>query len=269
MTFSYFGPDDRQLFGALSRTKRLKARSASVLLCNPFGEEAVRAHRSYRVLATQLAQLGFDVLRFDYSGTGDSMGDAVDASVEDWLADIDHAGAELRASTNGRAVVAVGLRLGGTLAALASSRRGMKLRHLVLWDPVVSGAAYVRALRDAHDEYMRSELGAAAWARRSPQRPEMPSEALGMPISSRLLAELESIDLTKEESLAEQITVVSTSGDEPQLDALRGRLTALRNTKWLSLTSRTPWNSDAVLNSQVVPMDIIERIIARIEESCP
>jgi pimeloyl-ACP methyl ester carboxylesterase len=267
--FSYFGPEGRKLLGTLSRTKRLKARGAAVLLCNPLGEEAVRAHRSYRVLATQLAQLGYDVLRFDYGNTGDSMGESADASIDGWLTDIDRAGAELRSATNGRPLVAVGLRFGATLAALAAARRNLRLRHLALWDPVVDGSAYLRALGDAHDEYMGAEVGDAAWSRRAPARTETPSEALGMPISATLAAELRGIDLTKEPLQAEHVTVVSTSTDEPRLDALRSQVSARRNVAWLPVTSRTPWNSDAVLNSQVVPMDIIERLIARIEECSP
>jgi pimeloyl-ACP methyl ester carboxylesterase len=267
--FSYFGPPERKLLGTLARTKRLKARGAAVLLCNPLGEEAVRAHRSYRVLATQLAQLGYDVLRFDYGNTGDSMGESEGASVDGWLTDIERASAQLRSATNGRPLVVVGLRFGATLAALAAARRNLKLRHLALWDPVIDGTAYLRALGDAHDEYMRGEVGDATWSRRAPRRTETPSEALGMPISATLASELRGIDLTKETLQAEQITVVSTSTDEPRLDALRDRLSAQRNATWLPVTSRTPWNSDAVLNSQVVPMDILERLIARIEESCP
>src|SRR5262249_23612523 len=49
----YFGAQ-HQLLGALHRPQRLRPRSTAVLLCNPFGEEASRAHRMFRVLATQL-----------------------------------------------------------------------------------------------------------------------------------------------------------------------------------------------------------------------
>ena len=69
----YFGAS-QQLLGAFHVAQRLQPRSTAVLLCNPFGEEASRSHRTFRVLATQLERTGFSVLRFDYSGTGDSLG---------------------------------------------------------------------------------------------------------------------------------------------------------------------------------------------------
>src|SRR5882757_6389331 len=51
VSIEYFGAK-QQLLGSLHQPQRLRARSTAVLLCNPFGEEAARAHRSYRVLAT-------------------------------------------------------------------------------------------------------------------------------------------------------------------------------------------------------------------------
>jgi uncharacterized protein len=100
-----------------------------VLLCNPFGEEAARAHRIYRVLATQLERSGYSVLRFDYSGTGDSMGESGDVSVIGWLDDIALAANELTLAVGARKLVAIGLRLGGTLAALAALRGKVHLRQ--------------------------------------------------------------------------------------------------------------------------------------------
>jgi pimeloyl-ACP methyl ester carboxylesterase len=269
MTFAYFGDPDRQLFGSLTRTQRLARRSAAVLLCNPFGEEAVRAHRSYRVLAAQLARQGYDVLRFDFSHTGDSMGDAENGSVEKWLGDVASAHAWLRETTDGRQVVAVGLRFGATLAALTTSRHELKLRHLVLWDPVVKGADYLAGLRAAHEDYMRAELSPASLRRRTPPPSEAPTEVLGTPISVKLAAEMASIDLTTEDVRAEQITILDTASD-PMLDRLR--MTPLgqdARARWLTVASRTPWNTEVALNAQLVPMDILERIIDRIQTVSP
>lgn len=237
-----------------------------MLLCNPFGEEAARAHRIYRVLAQQLERLGYAVLRFDYGGTGDSLGDSTDARVDDWLRDVAVAAEELLAASGAKKLVAVGLRLGGTLAALATSRGELRLRHLVLWDPVVDGAAYLRELASMHRSYMRQEMGAMEWQDRLQVSADgVPTEALGSPISSSLAAELGAIDLAAEELRTEHVTVIRTRDG---LGRLRERLEG-PTCRWIELPSSAAWNSDAALNATVVPMDIVQAVVARIEELSP
>jgi pimeloyl-ACP methyl ester carboxylesterase len=261
----YFGPDARRLLGALHSPQRLRPRSAAVLLCNPFGEEAARAHRSFRVLANQLERLGYPVLRFDYGGTGDSMGESDDVSLDGWLADVGHAADELAAASGGKKLVAVGLRLGATLAALATARGRLRPRHLVLWDPVVDGGGYLRELSAMHASYMRSEMGAAGWQDRRRAAAGVPTEALGSPISAAFARELGALDLAAEELRSDHVTVVRTrEGDEAE--RLRGKLAAAA---WIDLPASVSWNSDVALNSQVVPMDVVQAIVGRIEELSP
>jgi pimeloyl-ACP methyl ester carboxylesterase len=260
----HFGPTDRRMLGTTHAPQRLRPRSAAVLLCNPLGEEAARAHRIYRVLATQLERAGFHVLRFDYGGTGDSMGESEDVSVAGWVADIGTAAEQLLATSGARKLVAIGLRLGGTLAALATSRGGLRLRHLVLWDPVVDGAAYLRELAAHHRRYMKLEMGADAWRDRlAVDGSGVPAEALGTPIRPAFAAELSAIDLGAEELRTDHVTVISTGGD--------GASERLRrpSTHWIDLTSSEAWNSDAALNAAVVPMDVVQAIVARVEELSP
>ena len=193
-----------------------------MVLCNPFGEEALRAHRIYRVLATQLERAGYAALRFDYQGTGDSLGDDLDATLDRWLADVATAGDELRARSGAKGLVIVGLRLGATLAALATSRGLLRPRHLILWDPIVDGAAYVRDLTTAHRSYMNGELD--GWIdRRTVSAGGAPSEAIGAAISPALGAQLGAIDLAAEPITAELITVISTNRG-PGIDRLGARL---------------------------------------------
>ncbi|HEY5089012.1 MAG TPA: alpha/beta hydrolase, partial [Polyangia bacterium] len=90
-----------------------------MILCNPIGDDLIRAHRAFRHLAEALANSGFPVLRFDFDGTGDSAGDERDPDrVATWRADIKRAAAELRARSGVQALALVGLKLGATLATL-------------------------------------------------------------------------------------------------------------------------------------------------------
>lgn len=137
----FFGSGAAPLYGVL-HPARGTARRGGVLLCYPFGQEYMRAHRAFRQLALLLSGKGFHVLRFDYRGTGDSAGDLDEGVLAGgWLDDIDLAVEELRESAGVDDVSIVGLRLGALLAAEACRRR-TDISRLVLWDPVVSGAEY-------------------------------------------------------------------------------------------------------------------------------
>jgi hypothetical protein len=256
VSIGYF--DGQRLLGSLHAAPR--ARDAA-LLCNPFGEEAARSHRTFRVLATQLERVGISAMRFDYGATGDSRGDGAGASIAGWLADIATAAEHLRRETGARRLVLVGLRFGATLAALAS--KSVVPRQLVMWDPVIDGRAYLDELAAQHRSYMHEELG-PAWRERPLVRDNnTPTEALGTPISAALAAELAAIDLAAA-PIVSRCTVVTTK-PAPGSERLRAHLA--RSAQWIELSDTTTWNSDAALNAMVVPMSIVQAIVARIEQS--
>jgi pimeloyl-ACP methyl ester carboxylesterase len=128
---------------------RGRRRRAGVVLCRPMGYEALCSYRLYTRLASVLANAGFDVLRFDYHGTGDSAGDdADDARVQAWIDSIKAANLELRRLADTDKMGLFGLRLGGTLALEAALRMG-GVDDLVLWAPCASGRAFAREMRAA------------------------------------------------------------------------------------------------------------------------
>jgi uncharacterized protein len=149
----FFGSPERQLFGCFHTPAGARADAVAVL-CPPFGQEYIRAHRAFVQLAARLCRRGVPVLRFDYYGTGDSAGDSADANVDGWLADIALAAAEARRLANTTHLSLIGLRFGALLAALHAARDGA-VDSIVLWDPVVSGTAYVRQLRAMHRQEVR------------------------------------------------------------------------------------------------------------------
>jgi len=144
----FFGPPDRPLFGWLHRAHTTdREPRLGMVICNPFGYEAICAHRSLRRFAEDAACLGVPSLRFDYDGTGDTFGDGLEADrVATWVASIHHAIAYLANMCGTREVVLFGVRMGATLATLAAAERG-DVAGIVAIAPVVSGRTYVRELR--------------------------------------------------------------------------------------------------------------------------
>ena len=267
MKVFHFGHTAQPLLGALHVPQRLRSHPAAILLCNPFGEEAARAHRIYRVLATQLERAGYVVLRFDYRGTGDSMGDGRDTSVAGWVDDIALATAELLRAARARHVVAIGLRLGGTLAALAASSGRLRLRHLIMWDPVIDGAAYLDELTAQHRAYTRDEMG-GSWQDRLVVTDGVPIEVLGTPVGARLGGELAAIDLHATELAADTVTVISTTSSTATT-RLRAQMSASPWVRWIDLPASSVWNSDAALNAAVVPMEAVQTVVSRVQEVTP
>jgi uncharacterized protein len=267
LSIRFFEARGRDLLAAAHIPSRLHPRSAAVLLCNPFGEEAARAHRLYRVMARKLEEAGYAAMRFDYAGTGDSGGDIADFGVEDWLQDIAAAAELLRRESGVQRIALVGLRLGGTLAALCAQRGLLRAAHLMLWDPVVDGAEYLRELGRAHRAYMQAELGRPAAIADGDDGAQL-QEALGTPISARLHAELVAIDLAKEAPTAAMTTVLRTQRT-PSMDRLRTAWLEGPRMHWIDLDGSSGWNSDAALNNAVVPMNEMLALISRIETCHP
>lgn len=61
------GPPQHQLLGFFHLGEPGRVRPAAVSLCNPFGQEAIRAQRTFRVLAERQTRAGMPALRTRHS----------------------------------------------------------------------------------------------------------------------------------------------------------------------------------------------------------
>ena len=181
-----FAAGGRELAGVLHPGSR----DTGVLICSPFGQEAVRVQRLQRVLAERLATKGHSVLRFDWFATGESMGEDGEGELRGWQDDLLAADARLRAS-GCATVLWFGIRLGATLAALAAAGARPAPRGLILWEPVLDGAAYLRELRADHERALAFSYGPL---RRDPGIDHGPEDqAIGFAIGSALRQQLDTL----------------------------------------------------------------------------
>ena len=143
----FIGPATRPLFAWHHPPPPHARLRAGIVLCPALGYEYMSAFRTWRVMAGRLAALGFDTLRFDYDGSGNSAGDDADPDrVAAWLRSVAVAMAEVRRLSGSTTLALVGLRAGGILALRAAAAAG-GVDRLVLWGAPPSGRAYVRELK--------------------------------------------------------------------------------------------------------------------------
>ncbi len=239
----WFGPDDRPLLGWLHLPADGMARGG-VVLCQPLGIEAICVYFSYRMLADRLAQLGLAVLRFDYDGTGDSVGAETDPDrLESWLASLTLATDRLAATGVG-AVGMVGIRMGALLAATEAVRRG-GVDRLVLWDPCLSGRAFLREQR-----FLR------LLATEGDGKEDTAVEAPGIRFEAETVKELGDLDMTRTEGPLAARTLVLAPPGRSHPRRLEARL-AGTPVEWQEATGQ-----EDLLDSQLqeTPFDTIERV---------
>jgi pimeloyl-ACP methyl ester carboxylesterase len=260
----YFGSAGRPLFGVYNPPAGSTQAALGVVLCNPIGDDLIRAHRAFRHLAEGLAAAGFPVLRFDFDGTGDSGGDERDpALVAAWRGDVGRAVAALRAQSGVASVCVLGLRFGGTLAALAAEELG-DIDALVLWGAYQTSDAFVSEITKAHK--IQTMLEPASFS----GGPVVADgkEALGFHLTSRLIEELKGLDLFAIKRSPARRTLVLDTANLSSADAIVKHLSGLGSV----VTSRhMPGQKFLITRPQdsEVPQATIDAIVTWLKEDAP
>lgn len=253
-----------ELYGFINQPKGQAQADQGVLLCNPFGQEAVRVHRLYRVLGERLARAGVASLRFDYFGTGDSDGDDDELSVQSGIDNILRADDELRSQAGCQHVSWFGLRLGATLAALASARAKRSPDRLFLWDPIETGSQWLALQRQEHDAALITAFDETS---RMPTNPagqaatEAPFEAQGYLLGQPLIEAMRQFKVDDYLSIRCARLVVMAAGEaQQQRLALLERARHIHSLESHRVTA-THWNTDEAMNAAIVPNDIVDLVL--------
>ncbi|HNY66030.1 MAG TPA: alpha/beta hydrolase [Deltaproteobacteria bacterium] len=141
--FFFSGSLGRRLLGVLYRPDSPVPGGTGIVYCHPFTEEHNMSHTAMVKVCRALSGIGYPVLRFDMSGCGDSEGELTEVEIPSWMEDLDAAVEALRAETGARHAALLGLRLGGGLALLRA-QEDPAVPFLVLWEPVLDFALYIR-----------------------------------------------------------------------------------------------------------------------------
>jgi len=268
MTPMLFGPASRQLFGLFHAAERES--SIALLICSPFGQEAIRAHRLLRVLSDRLARVGTPVLRFDYYGTGDSPGDDTEGDLEGWRRDVCAAHEELRRRVGGRRIIWLGVRLGASLAVMAAKSGRCDPSKLIMWDPIIEGARYVEQLRASHVDALERSFCVPdpAWRRRLGKDADAFTEELfGFGISPLMRQQLRGISSETLQLTSLHETVMLADAEDHAAHQWAGKETA-RHMPLMACKFQHPlmWTSDPHPNNAMVPTEALQRLLAEIHD---
>lgn len=195
-----------RLFGVL-HVAATPARAA-VVMCAPILHEYVRSHRLFAMLAHELCERGFDVLRFDYSGCGDSEGDGGDFLMSQASADAERAADFLRRRNPLSPLIALGVRAGAHAAAALA--RARVADRLWLWQPVARGAPYLEGLRVRDAAERSSPMRYPAARKVSGGDPE---SLMGYPIAPQLFDELDGLAWADAGIDAARVTLLDVAFD--------------------------------------------------------
>jgi len=264
-----FGPANRRLFGIFHEAQAPVA-GRSVLLCGPFGQEAIRAQRIYRVLADRLAREGIDVLRFDFYGTGDSGGDDEAFDLDGGALDLQLALEELRLRTGRAQATVVGSRLGAATAARAAGRLSAQLARLVLWDPIVAGEDYLQLLRVKHVDTVEDdfEIHDGQWRRALEQDPlSFTDEAIGFGISPALRSQVRQLD-PRALALPPAVDahIVASASDAPVAAWLAALHATGSPARLWPIEHDFDWTSPDANNTSLVPSTALKQLLAIIHD---
>lgn len=171
------------LYCALHRAAPDQRRGVCVVFSPPMGRDARWTYRSMVIFAAALSARGFDVVRFDPAGEGESRDLPLDADQwAPWTAGLKAVTDEARRLTGARKSVLLGLRMGGTIARVAAE--AVQADGLVLLDPFATGAAWFH------------ELAILRAMFKEPAPPESAVESLGLRISHPTKTSLDAVDLS-------------------------------------------------------------------------
>lgn len=253
-----FGGATQELYGCHHPPMSRSGKKTGVLLCQPYGPEYLRSHRAIRQLASRFARAGYPVFRFDYFACGDSIGADDEGRIPRWTIDVSSAVAELKSHARVDRVFAVGLRLGGSLAAMASADRG-GLDGLVLWDPVVNGKVHVDDLLARHRkqlEFLPTESAILSAAVETGE-----NEILGFDAGAELLSSIGEVDLLSLRRSPARRMLIIESTSSPSSGELASHLKSLgTQLDEQHLPDHEIWM--AAPDKSVVPGQILQSIVA-------
>lgn len=218
MTPFFFGP---RLFGVWREAKGAKR---AWVLAPPFAEEEKSARRTLTDIARSFKTRGESSLLFSFGGCGDSGGDFASLGLSDWREDLNLAIEELKHRAPGAQIALLGVRLGASLVLEVAATRE-DVEEVVLIEPLLSGRSFLS--QQLMRQKIRAQMTGDSSAELGVGSAEF-DDLDGWPIGAKMKAELQSLDLMKQnfqlDARVRLIQVGPKSEVAPPLRALGDKL---------------------------------------------
>lgn len=142
--------EDKRLYSVYYESAKFS--NQGVVLCYPLGQEYIRCHRFYNILAEKISALGFHVIKFDYSGTGDSKELLTPCKISNFLDDLSIIYNEFKNVCSLDSVNLFGTRFGGLVSVLFALKN--KIKNLILISPCFDGNIFVDEMINYHNKWI-------------------------------------------------------------------------------------------------------------------
>lgn len=236
--------------------------STGVVLCSPWGFEDLVMRKSWRLLAEAIAAAGYPCLRFDYPGTGNSLGRSTSVeSAAPWIEAIHDAAEVLRLNSGVRRFVFIGQSLGALLAVEAARSRS-DVVALQLIAPVARGRHYVRELA-ATATMVSERIGM-----KLDLAPDEGLSVVGFALGGAMVEALKTLDLTKIPDLNVRDVTIFDSADRKAGAEVSEHLR--RNGLAVTLERVEPYHLMVSDATTIQPLPVsYERVVAALRRAAP
>jgi len=134
-----------------------------------------------------------------------------------------------------------------------------KVRNLVLWDPVVSGATYLENLRKLHHSMLKDHKRYInPW---SPNTNGKPTELFGFTFSNRMLEDIQALDLLDRTEFSAVGIYLFVSEERQEYEALKEHLQSLGLLRGYQVfPDGGDWEDPVAIDKALIASNIIRAI---------
>lgn len=188
-----------------------------VVFCGAILHEYYKTQFVSRQLSLALSQLGYDVLRFDYSGQGNSAGEI---SLTQWQNDLDSTIDEGLSLSGADRVSLFGVRFGCLICSHYAGPHPVE--KFAMWDPIAAGDTYLKELKTVQSGL----VGAHRCLSEDERSRAMAEELVGFRVDNGFVSELDALSFDYS-SLSDALIVRSESRYDEEVQSDSGAISRI------------------------------------------